>query len=97
MIAAFARMARALDGHGADGRTAAQPYLDAVPFAQRRSFANRCGMRIGRAVPLLPRRPRRNCRLRRRLRVSDFGLLELFQAQSEPMWLEWACPATPAG
>ncbi|HET6957505.1 MAG TPA: thioredoxin domain-containing protein [Vicinamibacterales bacterium] len=90
MIAAFARMARALRGLGADGRTAGAPYLDAArraaSFVRERMWSAQTGL------------------LRRRYRdghaeidgyAEDYaymihGLLELFQADPEPMWLEWA-------
>jgi uncharacterized protein len=90
MIAAFGRMARALRGLGADGRTAGAPYLDAArraaAFVRERMWDSQSGL------------------LRRRYRdghaeidgyAEDYaymihGLLELFQADPEPMWLEWA-------
>jgi uncharacterized protein len=90
MIAAFARMARALRGLGADGRTAGAPYLNAArraaSFVRERMWSAQTGL------------------LRRRYRdghaeidgyAEDYaymihGLLELFQADPEPMWLEWA-------
>ena len=90
MIAAFARMARALDGHGADGRIAAQPYLDAAvraaSFIRERMWNAQSGVLLRRY---------RDGHAEIAGYAEDyayliFGLLELFQAQSEPMWLEWA-------
>jgi len=90
MIAAFARLARALRGLGADGRTAGAPYLDAArraaAFLREQMWNAQSGV------------------LRRRYREGHaeidgyaedyaylvYGLLELFQADPEPMWLEWA-------
>jgi uncharacterized protein YyaL (SSP411 family) len=90
MIAAFARLARALRGLGADGRTAGAPYLDAArraaAFVREQMWNAQSGV------------------LRRRYREGHaeidgyaedyaylvYGLLELFQADPEPMWLEWA-------
>jgi uncharacterized protein YyaL (SSP411 family) len=90
MIAAFARLARALRGLGADGRHAGVPYLDAArraaAFVRERMWNAKTGI------------------LLRRYRDGDaeidgyaedyadmiFGLLELFQADPQPMWLEWA-------
>ena len=90
MIAAFARMARALRGLGADGRATGAPYLEAArraaTFVRERMWNAKSGV------------------LRRRYReghaeidgyAEDYaylihGLLELFQADPQPMWLEWA-------
>jgi uncharacterized protein YyaL (SSP411 family) len=61
MIAAFARLARALRGLGADGRTAGEPYLAA---ARRAAAFPRADVErpVDPAAPL-PRRPRRDRRL----------------------------------
>jgi uncharacterized protein len=90
MIAAFARLARALRGLGADGRTAGAPYLDAArraaAFVREQMWNAQSGV------------------LRRRYREGHaeidgyaedyaylvYGLLELFQADPQPVWLEWA-------
>jgi len=90
MIGAFARMARALRGLGADGREAGRPYLEAArraaAFIRERMWNAHTGV------------------LLRRYRDGDAaidgyaedyaymisGLLELFQADPQPMWLEWA-------
>ncbi len=83
-------MARALDGHGADGRIAAQPYLDAAvraaSFIRERMWNAQSGVLLRRY---------RDGHAEIDGYAEDyayliFGLLELFQAQSEPMWLEWA-------
>ena len=71
MIAAFARMARALRGLGADGRTAGAPYLDAARRAAAFVRERMWNAAVGRAAAPLPRRPRRDRRLRRGLRLSD--------------------------
>jgi hypothetical protein len=89
MIAAFARLARALRSLGADGRTAGAPYLDAARRAA--SFVREQMWNAQSGV------------LRRRYREGHaeidgyaedyaymvYGLLELFQADPQPMWLEW--------
>ena len=90
MIAAFARMARMFRGLGSDGRAAGEPYLEtarrAAAFIRERMWNARTGI------------------LRRRYReghaeidgyAEDYayliaGLVELFQADPQPMWLEWA-------
>ena len=71
MIAAFARMARALRGLGADGRTAGEPYLDAARRAAAFVRERMWNARSGHAAAPLSRRPRRDRRLRRRLRLPD--------------------------
>ena len=90
MIAAFARIARALRGLGGDGRTAGDPYLEAARraagFVREEMWNAQTGV------------------LQRRWREGHaeidgyaedysymiYGLLELFQADPQPMWLEWA-------
>jgi uncharacterized protein YyaL (SSP411 family) len=90
MIAAFARMARALAGLGGDGRTAAAPYLDAAvraaSFIRERMWSAQSGTLLRRY---------RDGHAEITGYAEDyayliFGLLELFRAQPEPMWLEWA-------
>jgi uncharacterized protein YyaL (SSP411 family) len=90
MIAAFARVARVLRSFGAEGREAARPYLEAARRAA--SFVRDC-MWSDSSRTLL-----------RRFRdgaaeipgyAEDyayliFGLLELFQADSDPRWLAWS-------
>ena len=90
MIAAFARMARALRGLGADGRTAGTPYLDAARRAA--SFVRE---QMWNAQSGLLRRRYRDGHAEIDGYAEDYaymihGLLELFQADPEPMWLEWA-------
>jgi uncharacterized protein YyaL (SSP411 family) len=89
MIAAFARTARVLASSDAD-RSAAGPYLNAASRAAR--FVRERMWNAG------------SRRLLRRYREGDagidayaedyacliFGLLELFQADPDPLWLEWA-------
>ncbi len=90
MIGAFARMARFLRGFGDHGQTAGEPYRAAARraavFIRERMWSAGTGV------------------LLRRYRegvaeidgyAEDYsyliaGLLELFQADPEPMWLEWA-------
>jgi uncharacterized protein YyaL (SSP411 family) len=90
MIAAFARAARVFGGLSPDEPAAGQPYLDAArragAFIRDRMWNERSGT------------------LLRRFREGDaaiegyaedyayliFGLLELFQADPDPRWLEWA-------
>jgi uncharacterized protein YyaL (SSP411 family) len=90
MIAAFSRMARALPGLVDDGRAGAAPYLQA---AQRAASFVRDRLWLAGSGTLL-----------RRFRAGHaeidayaedhayliFGLLELFQADGDPGWLEWA-------
>jgi uncharacterized protein YyaL (SSP411 family) len=89
MIAAFARMARRL-GAGSGGRQGPTPYLQA---ARRAATFIRDAMWNAETKVLL-----------RRYRDGDadilayaedyaylvFGLVELFQADSDPAWLDWA-------
>ncbi|HVH29644.1 MAG TPA: thioredoxin domain-containing protein [Vicinamibacterales bacterium] len=90
MIAAFARTARILASSSDDGPGVSAPYLQAASkaagFIRERMWDAGMG------------------RLRRRYRQGDadidayaedyacliFGLLELFQADPDPSWLEWA-------
>jgi uncharacterized protein YyaL (SSP411 family) len=90
MIAAFARAARVIRGLGKDGRGAGEHFLDAATraaaFIRERMWNDRSGT------------------LLRRFRDGDaaidgyaedyayliFGLLELFQADPDPQWLDWA-------
>jgi uncharacterized protein len=90
MIAAFARAARVIRGLGADGRGAGEHFLEA---ATRAAAFIRERMWNDRSATLL-----------RRFRNGDaaidgyaedyayliFGLLELFQADPDPQWLDWA-------
>jgi uncharacterized protein len=90
MIAAFARMVRVLRGLGAAGRDGTALYLEAAVHAAL--FAHETLW-----VPA-------ERRLRRRYRDGHaeidgyaedyafliFGLLELFQTDANPVWLEWA-------
>ena len=90
MIGAFARVARMLRNLGSDGRERAQPFLDA---ARRAASCLRERMWNAESQTLL-----------RRLREGSagidayaedyayliFGLLELFQADPDTKWLEWA-------
>ena len=90
MIGAFARMARALRGLGADGRDAAVPYLDAARRAA--AFLRERMWHAGSGVLL---RRYRDGHAEIDGYAEDyadviFGLLELFQADPQPMWLEWA-------
>jgi uncharacterized protein YyaL (SSP411 family) len=90
MIAAFARMARALRGLGADGRHAAEPYVQAATraaaFIRERMWNAKSGV-------LLRRHGDGHAEIdgyAEDYACMIFGLLELFQADPQPMWLEWA-------
>src|SRR3954470_16465107 len=90
MIRAFARMARALRGFGADGREAGRPYLDAA-----RSAAAFIRERMWNAQTGILLRRYRDGHAEIDGYAEDYaymisGLLELFQADPQPMWLEWA-------
>ena len=90
MIGAFARMTRVLRSLGADGVAVGAPYLEAARRAAAFIREHMWDARTGT--------------LRRRYREGDAaiegyaedyaylvaGLLELFQADPAPMWLEWA-------
>jgi uncharacterized protein YyaL (SSP411 family) len=90
MIAAFARMARVLRGLGGDGRDAGEPYLDAArraaAFLREKMWNARTGILLRRY---------RDGHAEIDGYAEDYayvvaGLLELFQADPAPMWLEWA-------
>jgi uncharacterized protein YyaL (SSP411 family) len=90
MIAAFARMARVLRGLGRDGRTAGEPFLEAArraaAFIRERMWNARSGVLLRRY---------RDGHAEIDGYAEDYayliaGLLELFQADPSPMWLEWA-------
>jgi uncharacterized protein YyaL (SSP411 family) len=90
MIAAFARLARVLIGLGADGRSAAQPYLDAARKAA--AFVRERLWHAGTGTLL---RRYRDGHAEIDGYAEDYaylitGLVELFQADSDPVWLEWA-------
>ena len=90
MIAAFARMARALRGLGADGREAGVPYLDA---ARRAAAFVRERMWNAQSGVLLRRYREGHAEIdgyAEDYAYLIYGLLELFQADPQPMWLEWA-------
>jgi uncharacterized protein YyaL (SSP411 family) len=90
MIAGFARMARALRGLGADGRTAGKPYLDA---ARRAASFIREQMWNASSGVLLRRYREGHAEIDGYAEDYAYmihGLLELFQADPQPMWLEWA-------
>jgi uncharacterized protein YyaL (SSP411 family) len=90
MIAGFARMARALRGLGADGRTAGEPYLDA---ARRAAAFIREQMWSAASGVLLRRYREGHAEIHGYAEDYAYmihGLLELFQADPQPMWLEWA-------
>jgi uncharacterized protein len=90
MIAAFARMARVFRGLGADGQTAGEPYLEAARRAA--AFVRERMWNAGSGVLL---RRYRDGHAEIEGYAEDYayliaGLLELFQADPAPMWLEWA-------
>jgi uncharacterized protein YyaL (SSP411 family) len=90
MIAAFARLARALRGLGADGRTAGEPYLAA---ARRAAAFIREQMWNARSGILLRRYREGHAEIdgyAEDYAYMIYGLLELFQSDPQPMWLEWA-------
>jgi hypothetical protein len=90
MIAAFARTARALRGLGGDGRTAGEPYLDA---ARRAASFIREQMWSAKSGVLLRRYRDGHAEIDGYAEDYAYmihGLIELFQADPEPMWLEWA-------
>jgi uncharacterized protein YyaL (SSP411 family) len=90
MIGAFARMARALRGFGGDGRSAGEPYVEA---ARRAAAFIREQMWNARSGVLLRRYREGHAEIdgyAEDYAYMIFGLLELLQADPQPMWLEWA-------
>src|SRR5262249_34370247 len=90
MIAALARMARLLGGIGDNGARAAAPFLEA---ARRAASFIRERMWSADARTLLRRYRDGHAEIpgyAEDYAYLIWGLLELFQADSEPMWLEWA-------
>jgi hypothetical protein len=90
MIAAFSRMARLRRGLSVDGRDAAASYVEAArraaSFLKRRMWHAESGTLL------------RRCR-QGRADIAGYaedyaylvaGLLELFQADADPAWLDWA-------
>jgi hypothetical protein len=90
MIAAFARMARVMRGFDVDAANAADTYLDA---ARRAAAFLRERMWDAGKRTLLRRYREGHAEIDAYAEDYSyliFGLLELFQADSDPMWLEWA-------
>ena len=90
MIAAFARLARVLAGLGDAGKSTALPYLEAARRAAR--FLRERMWSAGSRTLL---RRYRDGHAEIDGYAEDYaylvaGLLELFQADSDPVWLEWA-------
>jgi len=90
MIGACARLARVLSGRDARARTAAEPYLEAA-----RRAAGFIRERMWNAASRTLLRRYRDDHAEIEAYAEDyayliFGLIELFQADGEPMWLEWA-------
>jgi hypothetical protein len=90
MIGACARLARVLSGRDAAARTAAEPYLEAA-----RRAAGFIRERMWNAASRTLLRRYRDDHAEIEAYAEDyayliFGLIELFQADGEPMWLEWA-------
>jgi uncharacterized protein YyaL (SSP411 family) len=90
MIAACARMARLLSGVGGDGHDAAAPFLHAAVraagFARERLW-------VPSSRTLLRRYRAGHAEIdayAEDYAYLVFGLLELFQADANPAWLEWA-------
>jgi uncharacterized protein YyaL (SSP411 family) len=90
MIAAFARGARVLGALGSSGRDSGEPYLraarQAAVFIRDRMWNAASGVLLRRY---------RDSHAEIEGYAEDyafliFGLLELFQADSDPAWLEWA-------
>jgi uncharacterized protein YyaL (SSP411 family) len=90
MIAAFARLARVFGGLGDDGRGVAGPYLQAARraagFIRERMWSAASGTLLRRY---------RDGHAEIDGYAEDYayliaGLLELFQADTDPVWLEWA-------
>ncbi len=89
-IAAFARMARVFRGLGDDGRAAGEPYLEAA-----RRAAGFIRERMWNASTGILLRRYRDGHAEIEGYAEDYayliaGLLDLFQADAAPMWLEWA-------
>jgi len=90
MIAAFARMARVLRGLGANGDSSAEPFLAA---ARRAAGFIRERMWNAGSGSLLRRYRQGSAEIDGYAEDYAYliaGLLELFQADPAPMWLEWA-------
>ncbi|MEO8258721.1 MAG: thioredoxin domain-containing protein [Acidobacteriota bacterium] len=90
MIGAFARMARTLPGLAADGVAGAGPYLRA---AQRAASFVREHLWLAATGTLLRRFRGGHAEIDGYAEDHAcliFGLLELFQADGDPGWLEWA-------
>ncbi len=90
MIAAFARTARVLRALGADGRTVGEPFLDA---ARRAAAFVREQMWNAQTGVLLRRYRDGHAEIDGYAEDYAYlihGLLDLFQADPQPMWLEWA-------
>jgi hypothetical protein len=90
MIAAFARTARVLRGLGADGRDAGEPFVDA---ARRAAAFVRERMWNATSGVLLRRYREGHAEIdgyAEDYAYLIYGLLELFQADPQPMWIEWA-------
>ena len=90
MIAAFARMARVLPAFSDRGLDAAAPYLAA---AQRAAGFIRAHLWVAPGGTLLRRFRDGHAEIDAYAEdYADltFGLLELFQADGDPQWLEWA-------
>jgi uncharacterized protein len=90
MIAAFSRMARVLPAFSNDSLDTAAPYLRA---AQRAAGFIRAHLWIAHSETLLRRFRDGHAEIEAYAEdYADliFGLLELFQADGDPGWLEWA-------
>ena len=90
MIAAFARAARVIQGLAGDGRTAGEPYLQA---ARRAAGFIRDRMWNAASKTLLRRFRDGHAEIdgyAEDYAFLTFGLLELFQADPDPQWLNWA-------
>jgi uncharacterized protein len=90
MIAAFARAARVIQGLAGDGLTAGQPYLQA---ARRAAGFLRDRMWNATSKTLLRRFRDGHAEIdgyAEDYACLTFGLLELFQADPDPQWLDWA-------
>jgi uncharacterized protein YyaL (SSP411 family) len=90
MIAAFARMARVLRGLSVDGQDAAAPYLHAAVRAA--AFAHE-RLWVPASRTLLRRYREGHAEIdgyAEDYACMIFGLLELFEGDANPAWLEWA-------